>query len=37
MPIPTEEEWGQATSEDHDTIYIKMILYIIEEATIDTK
>ena len=28
LPLPTEKEWRQATSEDHDIGYIKRILSI---------
>ena len=37
LPLPTEEEWRQATSEDHDLGYIKMILSCTEETPIETK
>ena len=29
--LPTEEEWMQATSEDHDLGYIQKILFSAEE------
>ena len=35
--LTTEEEWGQATSEDHDIRYIKNILSVPEQTTIDPK
>ena len=28
LPLPTEEDWGQATSEDHYLGYIKSVLSI---------
>ena len=37
IPIPTEEEWRQDTSEDHYLGYIKRILSSPEEANIDPK
>ena len=37
LPLLTEEEWSQATSDDHNIGYFKRILSIIEETTIDTK
>ena len=37
LPLPTEEEWMQATSEDHDLGYIKRMLSSLEETPIDTK
>ena len=37
LPLPTEEEWSQATSEDHDLGYIKRILASPEETPIDPK
>ena len=37
LPLPTEEEWRQATSEDHDLGYIKKILSSLEEIPIDPK
>ena len=32
--LPIEEEWRQATSEDHDLGFIKSILSVLEEAHI---
>ena len=37
LPINNEEEWRQATSEDHDLGYIKIILSSPEETPIDPK
>ena len=37
LPLPTEEEWRQATSEDLDIGYIKSILSIPEETPIEPK
>ena len=37
LPLPTEEEWRQATSEDLDIGYIKSILSIPEETPTDPK
>ena len=37
LPIPTEEEEKQATPEDHDLVYIKMVLSSPEETHIDSK
>ena len=37
LPVPTEEQWRQATSEDHDLGYIKRILCSPEETPIDSK
>ena len=37
LPLPTEEEWRQATSEDHDLRYIKKTLFSPEETPIDPK
>ena len=36
-PLPTEEDWNQATSEDHDLIYIKRILSSTEDTPIGPK
>ena len=36
LPLPIEEYWRQATSEDHDLIYIKRILLGPEDTPIDT-
>ena len=35
LPLPTEEEWRQATSEDRDLGYIKKILSSPDETPID--
>ena len=37
LPLPTEEEWSQATSQGHDIGYIKSILYSPEETPIGPK
>ena len=37
LPLPTEEEWRQATSKGHDLGYIKRILSSPEETRIDPK
>ena len=37
ISLPTEKEWRQATSEDHDLGYIKRILLSPEEIPIDPK
>ena len=37
LTLPTEEEWIQDTSKDHDIGYIKRILYIPEETPIVPK
>ena len=37
LTLHTEEEWNQATSEDHDLGYIKRILSSLEETPIDPK
>ena len=37
LPLPTEEEWKQAASEDHHLGYIKRILSSPEETPIDPK
>ena len=37
LNLTTEEEWRQATSEDHDPGYVKRILSSLEERTIDHK
>ena len=37
IPLPTNEEWRQATSEDNDIGYIQGILSIPEETPIDPK
>ena len=37
LPLPNEEEWRQATSEDHDLGCIKRVLYSPEETPIDPK
>ena len=37
LPLPIEEEWRQATSEDHDLRYIKKTLFSPEETPIDPK
>ena len=37
LPLPTEEEWMQATSYDHDLGYIKRILSSLEETHINPK
>ena len=37
LPLPTEVEWRQATSDDHDLGYIKNILSSPEETHIDPK
>ena len=37
LPLPTEEEWRQATSEDHDLVYIKRVLSGPEETPIEPK
>ena len=37
LPLPTEEEWRQATSKVHDLGYIKRILSSPEETRIDPK
>ena len=37
VPLPNEEDWRQATSEDRDIGYIKRILSIPEETPIDPK
>ena len=37
LTIPTEEEWRQATSYDHDIGYIRSILSIPQETSIDPK
>ena len=37
LPLPTEEEWSQATSQGHDIGYIKSILYGPEETPIGPK
>ena len=34
--LPTNKEWRQATSEDHDIRYIKRILSSLEETPIDS-
>ena len=35
--LPTEEEWRQATAEDHDIRYIKIILSGMEETPVEPK
>ena len=35
--LPTEDEWRQATSKDHNLRYIKRILFFLEEKPIDPK
>ena len=37
LTLPTEEEWRQAKSEDHDMGYIKSILSSTEETPIEPK
>ena len=37
LHLPTEEEWMQATSEDHDLGYIKRVLSSPEDTPIDPK
>ena len=37
LPLPTEEEWRKATSDNHDLIYIERILSIPEEKPIEPK
>ena len=37
IPLPTNEEWRQAISEDHDIGYIQRILSIPDKTPIDSK
>ena len=37
LPLPTDEYWMQATSEDHDIGYIKRILSSPDDTPIDPK
>ena len=37
LPLPTEEEWKQATQEDHDLRYIKRILSSPEDTPTEPK